>query len=182
MVAVVRPVSVKECELTSAALLVAEPYAVVRPYDIFEVDNSFVVQVIVVVAVAVELAIADTIGAVLSTVTVMLDVARFKDESFATADKVCEPSVTDVLSQVVVYGETLIAAPMLAPSTLNCTFDSETLSEAVEVSVTAVPPTVAPLEGTVKETVGGVLSVTVVNVWSVDVEIFPKPSADTTAK
>ena len=52
----------------------------------------------------------------------------------------------------------MIAEPILVPSTLNCTLATATLSEAVAVRVTDEPPTVAPLDGTVSETVGGVVS------------------------
>ncbi len=47
---------------------------------------------------------------------------------------------------------------MLVPSTLNCTLATATLSEAVAVSVTDDPPTVALAVGAVIETVGGVVS------------------------
>ena len=59
---------------------------------------------------------------------------------------------------VVVYGDDVIAEPMLVPSTLNCTFATATLSEAVAVRVTDDPETVAPLDGAVSETDGGVVS------------------------
>ena len=59
---------------------------------------------------------------------------------------------------MVVYGDDVIAEPMLVPSTLNCTFATATLSEAVAVRVTDDPETVAPLDGAVSETDGGVVS------------------------
>lgn len=74
------------------------------------------------------------------------------------AFRVCEPSETPVEFHVVVYGEEVRAEPMLLPSTWNCTLATPTSSEAVAVKVTADPPTVAPLVGALKETVGGPLS------------------------
>jgi hypothetical protein len=79
-----------------------------------------------------------------------------------------------------VYGDEVIAEPMFVPSTLNWTFATATLSEAVAVRVTDEPETVAPLLGTVRETEGGVISA-VAKVWSVEVEVFPCPSVETTA-
>jgi hypothetical protein len=52
----------------------------------------------------------------------------------------------------------VIAEPMFALSTLNCTFATATLSDAVAVKVTDEPDTVAPLDGPVSETLGGVVS------------------------
>jgi hypothetical protein len=51
----------------------------------------------------------------------------------------------------------VIAAPVLALSTLNCTLATATLSLAVAVMVT-VPESVALTAGEVIETVGGVVS------------------------
>jgi hypothetical protein len=52
----------------------------------------------------------------------------------------------------------VMAEPMFAPSTLNWTFATATLSEAVAERETAAPPTVAPFDGAVREAVGGVVS------------------------
>ena len=49
------------------------------------------------------------------------------------------------------------AAPMLAPSSLNCTLATATLSDALADTVT-VPVKVDPAVGAVIETVGGVVS------------------------
>ena len=70
----------------------------------------------------------------------------------------------------------------MLPSTLKLTPAIEILSEAVAESVTEAPETVEPLVGAVRETVGSVLSGidVVVNVFSVEVDIFPRPSAETT--
>jgi hypothetical protein len=50
-----------------------------------------------------------------------------------------------------------MAAPVLAPSTLNCTLATATLSLALAVTLT-VPESVAFATGEVIETVGGVVS------------------------
>ena len=51
----------------------------------------------------------------------------------------------------------MTSAPSVAPSTLNCTPDTPTLSLALAVTY-VVPDTVAPEAGDVIETVGGVVS------------------------
>jgi hypothetical protein len=66
--------------------------------------------------------------------------------------------VTPVLFHVVVYGEDVRAKPMFVLPTSNRTFATAILSEAVAVSVTDEPETVAPLAGTVSEMDGGVAS------------------------
>jgi hypothetical protein len=48
--------------------------------------------------------------------------------------------------------------PRFAPSNLNCTPATATLSEAVAETVTLEPETVLPPVGAVMETVGGVVS------------------------
>ena len=52
----------------------------------------------------------------------------------------------------------MIAEPIFVPSTLNWTFATATLSEAVAVRGTLVPETVELAVGTVSDTVGGVVS------------------------
>ena len=59
------------------------------------------------------------------------------------------------------------SAPRFAPSSLNCTPATLTLSDAVAVTVT-VPETVAPAAGAVIETVGGVVSAVTVALRSAD--------------
>src|SRR5438445_13893084 len=55
------------------------------------------------------------------------------------------------------YGAAVTSAPRFAPSSLNCTPTTPTLSVALAETVT-VPATVAPSAGAVIETVGGVVS------------------------
>ena len=59
----------------------------------------------------------------------------------------------------------MIAAPVFALSTLNCTLATATLSEALAVTLT-VAERVAPADGEVMETDGGVVSAAVVKVMS----------------
>src|SRR5439155_10339763 len=97
------------------------------------------------------------VGAGLLTVTVTAaEVVRLPAASRATAVSVWLPLVTVVVSHVFVYGPAVSSVPRLAPSTLNCTPTTPTLSLAVAETVTAVPDTVAPVAGAVIETVGGV--------------------------
>ena len=55
------------------------------------------------------------------------------------------------------YGADVTSAPKFAPSSLNCTPATATLSLAVALTVVG-PETVAPCAGAVTATVGGVLS------------------------
>src|SRR5438105_14844168 len=84
-------------------------------------------------------------------------VAVFAAASRATAVKVWVPSPTTVVFQEMEYGLAVTSAPRLAPSSLNWTPTTPTLSEALAETVT-VPTTVAPAAGEVIETVGGVVS------------------------
>ena len=59
--------------------------------------------------------------------------------------------------QLVLYGAAVSSAPRFAPSSLNCTPTTPTLSDAVAETVT-VPETVLPSAGAVRETVGSSLS------------------------
>ena len=54
--------------------------------------------------------------------------------------------------------------PRFAPSSRNCTLATPTLSEAVALTVTAVPPTTALAAGAVIVTVGAIVSVPAVTV------------------
>src|SRR5438045_4225636 len=87
-------------------------------------------------------------------------VAEFPAASLAMAVMLCVPLAAAVVYQEVVYGEAVSAAPTLLPSIWNCTLATPTLSEAFALSVT-LPETVAPLEGAVMLTVGGVVSLLV---------------------
>src|SRR5439155_975988 len=82
-------------------------------------------------------AVIDTAGGVVSlNVTVKVTVAVFQETE---------------------YGATRSSAPRLAPSSLNCTPTTPTLSAAAAETVT-VFETVAPPSGALIETVGGVVS------------------------
>src|SRR5436309_14563698 len=98
-------------------------------------------------------------GGVLSTVTLTAaEVAVFPAASRATAVRVWTPFATKVVFQVMEKDPAVSSAPRLAPSSLNCTPTTPTLSEAEAETVTVAPETVAPAAGAVIETVGGVVS------------------------
>ena len=59
------------------------------------------------------------------------------------------------------YGALVSAAPRAAPSRVNCTLATPTLSDAFACTVT-VPETVVPPAGAVTETVGAVVSLVTV--------------------
>src|SRR6266516_4013912 len=97
-------------------------------------------------------------GALLATVTVtVVDSVWLPAASRATAVMVCEPSLTEAVSQGIEYGALMSSAPKLTLSILNCTPTTPTLSEALAVKL-VVPETVAPETGDVMLTVGGVVS------------------------
>src|SRR5437773_2645292 len=74
--------------------------------------------------------------------------------SRATAVSACGPLATPVVFHVWVYELAVSSAPRFAPSSLNCTPTTPTLSVAVAAIVTAAPDTVAPAAGAVIATVG----------------------------
>src|SRR5437867_11846004 len=89
-------------------------------------------------------------GGVVSFATVTLtaaEVAVFPAASRATAVKVWDPLEAEVVFQEIEKEEAVSSAPRLAPSSLNCTPTTPTLSEALAETVTAEPKTAAPLEG-----------------------------------
>src|SRR5436309_2656245 len=128
-----------------------------------------------------ELATAEITGAVVSLFTVTLTaalVAVLPAASRATAVSVWLPLVAVVLSHETEYEVEVSSAPRFAPSSLNCTPATPTLSLAAAVTVTD-PVTFAPADGAVIETVGAVPS-RVVNVKSPDVARLPAASRDFT--
>src|SRR5258705_3196619 len=97
-------------------------------------------------------------GGALFTVTVTAETGlTLPAASRATAVRVCEPLLAEVVSQDTEYGAVVSSAPRLEPSSLNCTPTTPTLSEALAVTL-VVPKTVAPEAGAVIFTVGGVVS------------------------
>src|SRR5437773_2250059 len=103
-------------------------------------------------------AVIDTAGGVVSlNVTVKVSVAVLPAASRALVLSVWAPLGTVVVFQDTEYGATRSSAPRLAPSSLNCTPTTPTLSAAAAETVT-VFETVAPPSGALIETVGGVVS------------------------
>src|SRR3979490_3367096 len=97
-------------------------------------------------------------GERLPTVTLTAaEVARLPAASRATAVRTCEALVAVALSQDTAYGAAVTSAPRLAPSSLNCTPATPTLSEALAVTL-SLPDTVAPAAGDVIETEGAMVS------------------------
>ena len=118
--------------------------------------------VVLVLKVGLEVgAVMATVGGVaslLATVTLMLaEVVALPAASRALALSVWAPLGTVVVFQDTEYGATRSSAPRLAPSSLNCTPTTPTLSAAAAETVT-VFETVAPPSGALIETMGGVVS------------------------
>src|SRR5262245_37554199 len=107
-------------------------------------------------------AVIDTVGGVVSallTVTLTaVAVAVLPAASRATAVSECTPSVAPMEFHPIEYGLAVSSAPRFAPSSLNWTPTTATLSDAVADTVTFVPLTVALLAGAVIDTVGSVVS------------------------
>jgi hypothetical protein len=95
---------------------------------------------------------------VLDTVTVTpADVVRLPAASRATALSVCEPLLAVVVFHATAYGALGSSPPSAAPSSVNCTPTTPTLSDALAVTVID-PLTVDPAAGDVIATDGGVVS------------------------
>jgi hypothetical protein len=93
-----------------------------------------------------------------ATVTVTLaELPVLPAASRATADSVWAPLAVVVVSHVTAYGGVVTWTPRLAPSSLNWTPATPTLSVALADTVT-LPLTVAPARGAVMAIVGGVVS------------------------
>ena len=102
--------------------------------------------------------VGEGVGATLLTVTeTFAAFAVFPAASRAVAESVCDPSETPVVSQEMPYREVVSSLPKFTPSSLNCTPETPTPSEADAETVTE-PETVAPELGEEIETVGGVVS------------------------
>ena len=94
----------------------------------------------------------------LETVTVTeVVVVVLRTSSLITAARTCGPSAVTVVSQFTVYGAAVIGVPRSAPSSLNCTLRTLTLSFAVALTA-VVPETVTPPAGAVSAPVGFVMS------------------------
>ena len=76
------------------------------------------------------------------------------------------------------YGDAVSSAPRFAPSTLNCTPTTPTLSLALAATV-IVLDTVAPPAGAVTETAGATVSLNTVTVTAADVLALPAASRAT---
>ncbi len=103
------------------------------------------------------------------------ELARLPAASRATAVSVCEPFVAVVVFQETAKGAAVASAPRAAPSSLNCTPATPTLSAALAVTA-IVPETVAPLAGEVMLTVGGVVSLATAIVIGAEVARLPAAS------
>ena len=86
------------------------------------------------------------------------EVVVFPEASLARAVTVCGPFTWLQVFQVTEYGALVSSAPSGAPSTRNYTPATASLSPADAATLTVVPDTVAPEEGAVTDTVGGVVS------------------------
>src|SRR5580700_8117848 len=94
---------------------------------------------------------------ILTVTETAADVAVFPAASRATAVRVCAPLVVVLGSHVTAYGAVSTSAPRFAPSSLNCTPATPTLSDAVAETVVR-PVRMDPARGAVIDTAGGVVS------------------------
>src|SRR5437867_12429549 len=105
-----------------------------------------------------EALILETTGDALSTVTLTAaDVAVFPAASRATAVKVWDPLTASVVFHEREYGAAVTSAPRFAPSSLNCTPTTPTLSVALAETIT-VPAIVNGTAWCSIRTVGGVVA------------------------
>src|SRR5579862_7001682 len=104
-------------------------------------------------------ATAEITGGLLTVTVILVLVVLFPAASLATAASVCDSLLAAVVSHEIEYTGPLpvTTAPRLAPSSLNCTPVTPTLSVAFADTV-IVPDTVAPFAGALIDTTGGVVS------------------------
>src|SRR2546425_6341288 len=129
-----------------------------------------------------EALILEITGGALSTVTLTAAaVAVLPAASRATAVRLCAPLLAAVVAHEMAYGAEVSSAPRFAPSSLNWTPTTPTLSVALAETV-IVPATVAAAIGAVSETGGGVVSggARVVKVTSPETARLPAASLDFT--
>src|SRR5436190_530479 len=110
-----------------------------------------------------------------TVIVTALEVVTLPAASRARAVKKWKPLAAVAVSQETEYGTLASSAPRLAPSTLNWTLTTPTLSEASAVTA-MVPETVDPDAGDVMLTVGGVVSLKTVTVTALEVASFPAAS------
>src|SRR5881409_4292713 len=121
-------------------------------------------------------------GGALSTVTLTaLAGAVLPAASRAMAVKLWEPLATRVVFHEREYGAANTSAPRFAPSSLNCTPTTPTLSVALAETV-VVPATVEPAAGAVIDTVGGVVSLKTVTLTAAAVAVLPAASRATAVR
>src|SRR5256885_6624784 len=87
----------------------------------------------------------------------MVAVALFPGAPRATAARVWPVFGLPTVFHETEYGADVRSAPSAAPSSVNCTPTTATLSPAEAVTLT-VPLTIAPSVGALRTTVGGVVS------------------------
>src|SRR5207237_122816 len=117
----------------------------------------------------------------LTTITLTAaEVVVLPAASRATAVRVCVALVAVVAAHERAYGAVITSAPRFAPSSLNCTPTTPTLSVALAETVT-MPETVAPAAGAVIDTVGGVVSATV-TLTAAAVAVLPAASRATAVR
>src|SRR5437016_5603598 len=125
-------------------------------------------------------AVSETVGGVVSLVTLTAgEVVALPAASRATAVRVWAPAAAVAVFHETEWGATVSSAPRLAPSSLNCTPTTPTLSVALAETV-IVPATEAPAVGAVSETVGGALST--VTLTTAEVAVFPAASRATAVR
>src|SRR2546429_7919616 len=103
----------------------------------------------------------EMIGAVfglLTTTERAVAVVSLPAASRTTALSECVPFAIVVVFHVTLYGAPVSSAPRFAPSSLNCTPATPTLSDAFAETLTDEPDTIALFAGAVSETVGNVVS------------------------
>src|SRR2546422_664513 len=124
-------------------------------------------------------AVIETVA--LATVTLIpAEVVLLPAASRATAVRVWAALVAVVVFQERGYGAVVISAPRLAPSSLNWTPTTPTLSVAL-AETEIVPEIVAPLAGAVMETVGSVMSATV-TLTEAEAAVLPAASRATAVR
>jgi len=146
-------------------------------------DTVTVADTVAVFAGAVSETVGGVVsGVVLSTFTVSAAlVVELPAPSVAVAVRTWLPLERGIVFREYAYGALASADPVFAPSTLNCTLATATLSVAVAVTFT-IPDKVALAIGELIATVGAIVSPTVEAVISPLVTELPVASVDRTRR
>jgi hypothetical protein len=106
---------------------------------------------------------------------IVAETVEFPEASLALAERECIPLTAVKEFQLILYGAVITSAPRFAPSKINWTPTTPTLSLALAETV-VVPETTEPPLGAEMLTVGAILSMFTVTLTPEEVVVLPAAS------